>query len=61
MKTYVCDICLGIVDHPLKKIYMEEITFRDKVRKRKVHLCENCLRQLRDVSRNKRSEQQWNG
>jgi hypothetical protein len=58
MKTYVCDICLENAYHPLKQIYMEEITFRDKIRKRKVHLCENCLRQIRDVSRNKKGEQQ---
>ena len=58
MKTYVCDMCFEIVDHPLKQIHMEEVRFRDKARKRKVHLCENCLRQIIEISRKKRSEQQ---
>jgi hypothetical protein len=58
MKTYVCDMCFEIIDHPLKHIEMTEIKFRDKMRKRKVHLCKNCLRQIIDVSRNKKGEQQ---
>lgn len=57
MKTYVCDMCYGVVDSPFRNITMTEITVRQGIiRKRKVHLCDNCFHQIIEVSRKKRSD-----
>lgn len=60
MKTYVCDMCKAIMGgNMFKRVYMAEIEQSGKIgKKRKVHLCKDCLWQIEDISRNKRSEQQ---
>ena len=58
MKTYMCDICGDFVDDPCLHIWMKEITYRAErfKKKKRVHLCNMCLKQIAEVSRKKRSD-----
>lgn len=53
----MCDICGSLVNDPCKRVYMREIFYKKKpCEKQRVHLCEECLRQIAEISRKKRSD-----
>lgn len=58
MKAYICDICGASAPNPIWRTYMQEITTRGKLfgKKKRIHLCDECLKQIAGNSRNKRSE-----
>lgn len=57
MKTYVCDMCLGIANNPYRRTSMMEIGFGGILKeKKKVHLCESCFNRIVGVSRKKWSD-----
>ncbi len=55
MKTYICDICARVMGNPniWRGGYMQEISTRRNWRgeKKKIHLCEDCLRHIAQLSR----------
>ena len=56
MKAYICDICGESVPNPIKRTYMQEITTRGKLfgKKKRIHLCDDCLNQIANISRKRR-------
>lgn len=58
MKAYLCDICGASVPNPIMRVFMQEITTRGKLfgKKKRIHLCDECLKQIAENSRNKGGE-----
>ncbi len=59
MKTYMCDMCGDFVNDPTKRVYMREIYFKQYIKKKKdkykkIHLCDNCMNQIIELSDKKR-------
>ena len=56
MKIVVCDVCNVRINSPLKRVNMREIFYKRKpFKKEKIHICQECLAQICEISR-KRSD-----
>ena len=54
----MCDMCKEVMGaNAFKRVQIAEIEYCGKKgKKKKVHLCKNCLWQIEDISRKKRSD-----
>lgn len=56
MKITICDLCGIRINDPLRMVRMREIFYKEKpLKKAKIHICQECLNQICEISR-KRSD-----